>query len=249
MADKVEAVIRTIVPPGQLGTVLDNLGVATSGINKSYSNAGTFSSLDGEIQIALNEGHRPTNEYVEKMRVELPRRFPGVEFFFQPADMVTQILNFGLPAALDVKITGADTRVDYEIAAKLLKQIQKIPGTVDTHIHQRLDLPTLSLNMDRTQLQQVGLSPTDVTQDLLISTSGTATTAPAFWLDPKNGIVYSLVVQSPQYAVDSLDALLRTPVRPAAGGNAAPQLLSNLLGVTPAAQSARRVTLQHSSRD
>jgi multidrug efflux pump subunit AcrB len=173
------------------------------------------------------------------MRRELPRRFPGVEFFFQPADMVTQILNFGLPSAIDVKITGADVRADYDIAATLMKKIEMIPGTVDTHIHQRLDQPTVSLNMDRTQLQQLGLSPNDVTTDLLVSTAGTTTTSPAFWLSPTNGVVYNLAVQSPQYAVDSLDALLRTPVRAASAAvGTAPQLLSNLVGVAPAVQDA-----------
>jgi multidrug efflux pump subunit AcrB len=240
VADEVEGVIRTLVPAAELGTVLDNLGVAVSGINKTYSNAGTFGSHDGEIQVSLNPGHRPTQRYVEEMRRELPRRFPGVEFFFQPADMVTQILNFGLPSAIDVKITGADLRVDYEIAAKLMKQIEMIPGTVDTHIHQRLDQPTVALTMDRTQLQQLGLNPSDVTTDLLVSTAGTSQTSPAFWLSPANGVVYNLTVQSPQYAIDSLDALLRTPVRAVAAASAvaAPQLLSNLVGVAPAAQEA-----------
>jgi multidrug efflux pump subunit AcrB len=241
VADEVEAVIRTIVPAAELGVILDNLGVAVSGINKSYSNAGTFSSLDGEIQISLNEGHRASSQYVEQMRRELPRRFPGVEFFFQPADMVTQILNFGMPSAIDVKVTGADLRANYGVAAKLMKQIERVPGTVDTHIQQRLDLPTLSLDMDRTQLQHLGLTPNDVTSDLLVSTAGTTQTSPAFWLSPANGVVYSLVVQSPQYEVDSLDALLRTPVRPVtavAGVGAAPQLLNNLVAVTPEAQEA-----------
>jgi multidrug efflux pump subunit AcrB len=239
VADEVEAKIRGIIPAADLGTVVDNLGVAVSGINKSYSNSGTFSSLDGEIQIALNEDHQPTRQYMEAIRRELPRDFPGVEFFFQPADMVTQILNFGLPSALDVKVTGANVRTDYEIAAKLEKQIQMIPGTVDTHIHQRLDLPTLSLTMDRTQLQQLGLSPTDVTTDLLISTAGTSQTSPAFWLNPENGVVYNLTVQSPQYTVDSLETLLRTPVRQTAGAAlAGPQLLSNLVRVTPTVQDA-----------
>jgi multidrug efflux pump subunit AcrB len=238
VADEVEAKIRGIIPAHDLGTVVDNLGVAVSGINKSYSNSGTFSSLDGEIQIALNEGHRPTQGYMEAMRRELPRDFPGVEFFFQPADMVTQILNFGLPSALDVKVTGADVHVDYAIAARLMKRIQMIPGTVDTHIHQRLDLPTLSLTMDRSQLQQLGLTPTDVTTDLLISTAGTSQTSPAFWLNPDNGVVYNLTVQSPQYAINSLDSLLRTPVRRAGGLLAGPQLLSNLVAVAPAVQDA-----------
>ncbi|HME41296.1 MAG TPA: efflux RND transporter permease subunit [Steroidobacteraceae bacterium] len=239
VADEVEGVIRTLVPARDLGTVLDNLGVAVSGINKTYSNAGTFGSQDGEIQVSLEEGHRPTQDYVEALRRELPRRFPGVEFFFQPADMVTQILNFGVPSAIDVKITGADIRADYDIAATLMKRMEMIPGTVDTHIHQRLDQPTVALKMDRTQLQQLALSPSDVTTDLLESTAGTSQTAPAFWLNPANGIVYSLTVQSPQYAIDSLDALLRTPVRAAsATAVLAPQLLNNLVAVAPAVQEA-----------
>jgi multidrug efflux pump subunit AcrB len=236
VADEVEAVIRTIVPAQELGTVLDNLGAPISGVNNTYSNAGTFGTLDGEIQVSLNEGHHPQQRYIEAMRRELPKRFPGVEFFFQPADMVTQILNFGLPAAIDVMFTGADVRTNYEFASKLMKQIKQVPGTVDTHIHQRLDLPTLTLRMDRTQLQTVGLSANDVAQNLLISTAGTTQTSPGFWLDPSNGVVYNLAAQSPQYAVDSVDALLRTPVRAASGTSS--QLLSNLVSVTPAAQVA-----------
>ncbi|HEY0745930.1 MAG TPA: efflux RND transporter permease subunit [Steroidobacteraceae bacterium] len=234
VADQVETFIRTLVPANELGTVLDNLGVALSSINNTFSNAGTFGTLDGEIQISLNEGHRPTQRYIESMRQQLPKRFPGVEFFFQPADMVAQILNFGLPAPIDVMFTGADVRTNYELASKFMKQIKQIPGTVDTHIHQRLDLPTLALQMDRTQLQTVGLSANDVAQNLLISTAGTTQTAPGFWLDPSNGVVYNLSAQSPQYQVDSVDALLRTPVRTANGTS--PQLLSNLVTVTPTTQ-------------
>jgi multidrug efflux pump subunit AcrB len=238
-ADEVEAAIRKIIPPHDLGTVLDNLGVPYSGLNLSYSNSGVFGSLDGEIQISLKEGHAPTAVYMERMRRDLPRLFPGIEFFFQPADMVTQILNFGLPAAIDVQLTGANLRGNYQIAAKLMKQIRLIPGTVDTHIHQRLDLPTVYLAMDRTEMQQLGLSPSDVSQDLLISTAGTSQTSPNFWLNPANGIAYNLTVQSPQYSIDSLDALLRTPVRaPGSGTAGGPQLLSNLVGVEPTAQAA-----------
>jgi len=242
-ADRVDAAIRRMIPAPELGVILDNLGVPYSGINLSYSNSGVFGTLDGEIQISLNEGHAPTARYVERMRRELPKLFPGIEFYFQPADMVTQILNFGVPAPIDVQFTGPDLRGNYQIAAKLMKQIQRVEGTVDTHIHQRLDMPTVSLAMDRTQLQQLGLSPSDVAQDLLISTSGTAQTAPSFWLNPANGVIYNLTVQSPQYSVDSLDALLRTPVRPGAtaastAGHVTPQLLSNLVHVQPAAQMA-----------
>jgi multidrug efflux pump subunit AcrB len=235
-ADQIEAVIRTVIPASQLGTLIDNLGVPVSSINNTYSNAGAFGTLDGEIQISLNEGHAPSQRYIEEMRRQLPARFPGVEFFFQPADMVTQILNFGLPAAIDVMFTGADVRSNYGFAAKIMKQIRQIPGTVDTHIHQRLDLPTLALQMDRTQLQTLGLTANDVAQNLLATTAGTTQTSPGFWLDPANGVVYNLAAQSPQYQIDSVDALLRTPVRTAAGSS--PQLLSNLVSVAPAAQLA-----------
>ena len=236
VADQVEGAIRTIVPPHELSTVLDNLGVPNSPLNFSYSNAGTIGSLDGEIQLLLAAGHKPSARYIEEMRRELPKRFPGVEFFFQPADMVTQILNFGLPAAIDVKIIGSDFRGNYQTAALLMKQITKISGTVDTHIHQRLDLPAISMRLNRTQLQQMGLSPSDVAQNMLISTSGTTQTAPAFWLNPGNGVVYNLAIQSPQYAIDSLDALLRTPVHVPA--SASTQLLANLVQVSPATQIA-----------
>ncbi len=239
-ADQVEGAIRGIVPARDLGAVLDNLGLPYSGINLSYSNSGTIGTLDGEIQVSLNDGHRPTARYVEQMRRELPRLFPGVEFFFQPADMMTQILNFGLPAAIDVQITGNDLRGNYQIAARLVKQIRQVRGTVDTHIQQRLDLPAVSLTMDRTQLQQLGLSASDVAQDLLVSTAGTTQTSPAFWLNPANGVVYTLAVQSPQYAVDSLDALLRTPVTSGTVSpqTTSPQLLGNLVTVRPATQIA-----------
>ncbi len=239
-ADQVEGAIRRIVPARDLGAVLDNLGLPYSGINLSYSNAGTIGTLDGEIQVSLNAGHRPTARYVEQMRRDLPGLFPGVEFFFQPADMMTQILNFGLPAAIDVQITGNDLRGNYQIAAMLMKQIRQVRGTVDTHIQQRLDLPTVSLTMDRTQLQQLGLSASDLAQDLLVSTAGTTQTSPAFWLNPANGVVYTLAVQSPQYAVDSLDALLRTPVTSGTVSpqTTSPQLLGNLVTVGPATQIA-----------
>jgi multidrug efflux pump subunit AcrB len=237
-ADHIEAAIREIIPAKDLGAVLDNLGPPISSINTSYSNSGTFATLDGEIQLSLNEGHGPTQRYIEDLRRELPKRFPGDEFFFQPADMVTQILNFGLPAAIDVLFTGADVRGNYRLAAEAMKKIEEIPGTVDAHIHQRLDLPTLSLQMDRTQLQMLGMSANDVAQNLLISTAGTTQTSPGFWLDPTNGVVYNLAAQAPQYNIDSMDSLLQTPVRPANGGTASAQVLANLVTVQPAVQAA-----------
>jgi CzcA family heavy metal efflux pump len=237
LADRVDAAIREIIPQRDLGTILDNLGVPNSGINLSYSNSGTFGALDGEIQISLESGHRATAHYVEQLRRELPQRFPGVEFYFQPADMVTQILNFGVPAAIDVQISGNNVFDNYALAAKILKQIERVPGAVDAHIHQRLNLPALDVHMDRTRLQELGLNPTDVAQNVLASTAGSSQTSPGFWLNPANGIVYNVAVQSPQYAVDGLESLLRTPVRAVQAG-IAPQVLSNLVSVAPAAQLA-----------
>ena len=240
IADEVEAAIRQIVPKEQIETILDNLGVPNSGINLSYSNAGTIGTLDGEIQIALKEGHAPTAELVSRLRGELPKRFPGIEFFFQPADIVTQILNFGLPAAIDVQFTGNNVQANAALAAELVKKIKAIPGAVDTHVHQRLDAPAVNLQMDRTRLQQMGLSAQNVGQNVLVSLSGSSQTAPAFWLNPANGVVYSIAVQAPQYKVDSLDSLLNVPVSGAGTGtNATPtQLLGNLVQTSAARQAA-----------
>jgi multidrug efflux pump subunit AcrB len=238
LADHVEAVIRQLVPTDELETILDNLGVPNSGINLSYSNAGTIGTLDGEIQLSLREGHRPTADIVSLLRAELPKRFPGIEFFFQPADIVTQILNFGLPAAIDVQFTGNDLAGNAAFAAELVKSIRKIPGAVDAHVHQRLDAPSVDLQMDRTRLQQVGLSAFNVGQNVLIALSGSSQTAPAFWLNPQNGVVYNIAVQTPQYQVDSLDSLLRIPVGANAGTGNNTQLLGNLVEARPAQQLA-----------
>jgi len=239
LADQVEQAIRELVPKDELETILDNLGVPNSGINLSYSNAGTIGTLDGEMQLSLREGHRPTEEIVSLLRVELPKRFPGIEFFFQPADIVTQILNFGLPAAIDVQFTGNNLEANALLAAELTKAIRKIPGAVDAHVHQRLDQPSLKLDMDRTRLQQLGISAANVGQNVLISLSGSSQTAPAFWLNPQNGVVYSIAVQTPQYSVDSLDSLLNMPVGAAgAASGGGTQLLGNLVETTPSRQPA-----------
>jgi len=241
-ADEIEAQIRQLVPADQLETILDNLGVPNSGINLSYSNAGTIGTLDGEIQIALTKDHKPTADFVAMLRRELPKRFPGIEFFFQPADIVTQILNFGLPAAIDVQFTGNDVAANAALAAALNKQIEKIPGAVDSHVHQRNDAPSINLDMDRARLQQVGLSANNVGQNVLVALSGSSQVAPAFWLNPQNGIVYNIAVQTPQYSIDSLDALLATPVGLGNGTGATTggttQLLGNLVKVNPAVQQA-----------
>ncbi|MBS0368381.1 MAG: efflux RND transporter permease subunit [Proteobacteria bacterium] len=236
LADRIDAVIREQIPADELDTILDNLGLPYSGINLSYSNAGTIGTLDGEIQIALKENHGSSAHYIDRLREELPRRFPGVEFFFQPADVVTQILNFGLPAAIDVQVAGSKLQDNYRFAAMVEKAVRQVPGAVDVHIHQRLDQPSLRLDMDRSRLQQMGLSAANVAQNVLIPLSGSSQTAPSFWLNPKNGVSYSISVQAPQYRVDSIDSLLQIPV---AGASGVPnQLLSNLVQVSSAREPA-----------
>ena len=252
LADNVEAAIREMIPPDQLETILDNLGVPNSGINLSYSNAGTIGTLDGEILMSLKDGHRPTEEFVTLLRAELPKRFPGIEFFFQPADIVTQILNFGLPAAIDVQFSGNNVKQNAELAAELTKAVRQIPGAVDVHVHQRLDNPAVDLQMDRVRLQQVGLTAANVGQNVLITLSGSTQTAPAFWLNPQNGVVYNVSIQAPQYRVDSLDALLNIPVGTTGNfgaGNTSggtTQLLGNLVeakpGQSPAIVSRYNIT-------
>jgi multidrug efflux pump subunit AcrB len=239
IADAVESVIREMIPEDQLDTILDNIGLPNSGINLSYSNAGTIGTMDAEILMSLKHGHAPTEIFVTQLRNELPKRFPNVEFFFQAADISTQILNFGLPAAIDVQFSGADVVGNTDLASELTRAIQKIPGAVDAHVHQRLDGPVVDLQMDRTRLQQFGLGATNVGQNVLIALSGSSQTAPAFWLNPQNGVVYNVVVQAPQYKIDSMDALLGLNIGSAPNANSGangvalptttPQLLGNLV--------------------
>ena len=238
LADQVDAVIRETIPPKELQTVLDNIGVPYSGLNLSYSNSGTFGTSDAEILVQLKEERgKPTSAYINELREKLPQRFPGTQFFFQPADIVTQILNFGTPAPIDVAVTGANQRGNYVVAEKLAREIRHIPGAVDVHVQQAFDEPTLHMDVDRTRAQSVGLQAKDVAQNLLVSLSSSFQTAPAFWLDPKNGVAYSVAVQSPQYRVDSYQALQNTPVTGATPGTP-PQIIGNLVNTTSTARQA-----------
>src|SRR5246500_687210 len=229
LADQVNQTIRQIIPQNELETVLDNIGLPYSGINLSYSNAGTFGTSDAEILVQLKgERGKGTTEYVNELRGVLAEKFPGVQFFFQPADIVTQILNFGTPAPIDVAITGMDQPGNYAVAQKLASEMRHIPGAVDVHIQQAFDSPTLYMNIDRTRVQSVGMQARDVAQNVLISLSSSFQTTPSFWLDPRNGISYNVAVQTPQYRVDTYQALQNTPVNAAVAG-ATPQILGNLV--------------------
>jgi CzcA family heavy metal efflux pump len=231
LVDLVEQDIRRDVPPKEINTILDNIGLPYSGINLSYSNAGTIGTSDAEILVSLKEDHHPTEEYIHRLREELPKDFPGVEFFFQPADIVSQILNFGQPAPIDVQLSGQNYTQNYVLAEQIANRLRHIPGAVDVHVQQLMNNPTLHLDVDRARAQQVGLTERDVAQNLLVSLSSSFQTAPTFWVNPKNGVSYSLAVQSPQYRVDSLQALMNTPI---SGTNTTtPQVLANLATATP----------------
>lgn len=238
LAEQVDNALREIIPAGDLASIIDNIGLPYSGINLSYSNSGTIGTLDADILISLNPGHRPSQEYIEKISADFAKRFPGVEFFFQPADIITQILNFGTPAAIDVQVFGNDYAGNNAFAGKLTERIKAIGGTADVHIHQRLDAPTIALEMDRPRLQSMGINPIDVAQNILLPLSGSQQTQPAFWLNPKNHIVYTMQSQAPQYRIDDLDDLLHLPVNPPGAKDKAPQALANLVKVSPAREPA-----------
>jgi CzcA family heavy metal efflux pump len=238
LCDEVERVLRSEIPKEELQTVLDNVGVPYSGLNLSYSSSGVIGTGDAEILISLNpEHHHPTAQYVRRLRRELPSRFPGVEFFFQPADIVSQILNFGLPAPVDIQVVGADMRGSYYIAQGIANRLRQIPGTADVHVQQMMGLPTLYLDMDRTRINQVGLNAQQVAQSVLISLSGSFQTAPNFWLNPKNGVSYNIAIQTPQYHMTSVQDLMNTPVA-VASSRTAPQVIGNLVQLSPVARPA-----------
>ena len=235
LCDRVEGVLREQIPKAELETILDNIGLPNSGINQSYSSNGTIGTADAEILIALDpEHHTPTADLTRRLRRILPQRFPGVEFFFQPADIVTQILNFGLPAPIDVQVIGPEMADNYRIGQKIANQMRRIPGTADVHVQQQLALPTLHLDIDRPRVTQVGLTAANVAQSVLVSLSGSFQTAPNFWLNPKNGVSYQMAVQAPQYRMTSMQDLMAIPVTGAQG----PQLLGNLVQATPVTRAA-----------
>jgi CzcA family heavy metal efflux pump len=208
----VQKAIRKIIPPQQIETLADNIGLPISGINMTYNNTGVIGPQDGDIQIKLKEGHRPTDEYVQALREQLPRLFPGMTFAFLPADIVSQILNFGAPAPIDLQVRGADVNANFAYANKLLSRIRRIPGIADARIQQSPNAPTFNIDVDRTRAQYVGLTERDITNSLVVDLAGSAQVAPTYFLNPDNGVSYSIVMQTPQYQIDSLAALQTLPV-------------------------------------
>ena len=227
---QVEDEIRRTLPPGEIDLILDNIGLPSSGISLVFSDAATIGAADGDILISLKEGHGSTREYMRKLRAVLAEKFPQETFFFAAANMTNQILNFGLPAPIDVQVVGRDQVNNYKVTQKMLKRIQAIPGVVDARIHEEIAYPTLNVKVDRDKAQQLGLTQRDVASSMLISLSGSYQTAPNQWLNLQNGVNYSVTVQTPQYKIDSIDAMQRTPITPA-GGSVNTQLLSSVASV------------------
>ncbi|MET0356350.1 MAG: efflux RND transporter permease subunit [Cellvibrio sp.] len=209
---EIQESIRKVIPSEEILTLVDNIGMPTSSINLTYNNTGVIGSQDGDIQIALVKGHKPTAGYVKRLREELPKQFPGVTFSFPPADIVSQILNFGSPAPIDIQIRGNNLSANYDYANKLLKRIREVPGITDARIQQSRQSPVLKVNVDRERAQSVGLSMRDVTTNMSVNLTGSSQTAPTFWLNPANGVSYSVVMQTPQYLLDSLPALETLPI-------------------------------------
>jgi CzcA family heavy metal efflux pump len=232
----VQKAIRKIIPPGEIDTLADNIGMPISGINMTYNNTGVIGPQDGDVQIKLKEGHRPTAEYVQALREQLPRQFPGMNFSFLPADIVSQILNFGAPAPIDLQIRGANLEANFAYANKLLGKIRRIPGIADARIQQSPNNPTFNIDVDRTRAQYVGLTERDVTNSLVVNLAGSAQVAPTYYLNPDNGVSYSIVMQTPQYQIDSLSALQALPIT--ASGNPQSPILGGIAEVKRATSSA-----------
>ncbi len=220
--------IREVIPPNEIQNVLDNIGLPSSGINLAFGDSSTISSADGEILVALNPNHKPTAQYVRILREKLHRDFPDMEFFFSAPDIVGQILNFGIPAPIDIQITGRDPK-GYDIANEIKTRVAQIPGAVDTHVHQLVHGPDLRVNVNRTRAEQIGLTQNNVAQSMLISLSSSGQTAPNYWLNFQNGVNYQVAVQTPQYKMDTLQDLKNTPV--VAPNLPRPELLGNLATV------------------
>jgi CzcA family heavy metal efflux pump len=232
--EQISAAVREIIPRDQLETTTDNIGLSSSSINTIYNNSGTIGPQDGDVSIKLKEGHAPTDQFVDKLRVELPRRFPGATFAFLPADITSQILNFGSPSALDIQISGKDPNAAREYAHKLMAKLALIPGMADLRVQQPAHAPQINVDVDRSRIGQYGLTERDVTGSVAASLAGTSQTAPVFFVNPENGVSYPVVAQAPEYNVGSVNALSEIPV---SGGSAATQPLGALAHISQSSTS------------
>ncbi len=212
LCDLVEDSIRKQIPASEIDSIIDNIGLPYSGINLSYSNSAPIGTSDADVMVTLSPKHHPTESYVRQLRMSLAKDFPGVTFAFLPSDMTTQILNFGLPAPIDIQVIGHNLEGDRVWADQVLEKVRSVPGAVDLRIQQPFDQPYLHMRIERTKAQELGFSAYDIAQNLLVSLSGSFQTSPTYWLDPRNGVSYSIATETPQYREDSLQDLVNTPV-------------------------------------
>ncbi len=234
--ESIENLIREIIPAAQLEGIIDNLGIPYSGINLSYNTTGTMSAADGDILVSLNAKHDPTDRFTERIRERMQRDFPDVSFWYPPADIVAQILNFGLPSPLDIQVIGANRAANSAFANNLLAKLRHVAGAVDLRIQEPSDVPRLDITVDRTKAALLGLTQSQVANSVLGALSGSQQVAPNFWVDPKNGVSYQVNAQAPQYALDSLDALRNLPIL--GGNNVTVQILANVANITRSQTSA-----------
>jgi CzcA family heavy metal efflux pump len=226
-ADGVDNLIRRVIPPEDLVTILDNIGLFNSTVNTAYSNSGVIGESDAEILIGLKPDRRQqTRFYVDALRSRLAEEFPGTQFFFQPADMISQILNFGIPAPIDIQLIGPNEKANFQLAEQITNRLQHIPGAVDVHVQQVRSYPAIFLNIDRARVQSIGISQQDVANSVLLTLSSSSTVTPSFWVNPANGYEYNVAVQAPQYKIDSMQSLENIPISSAMSKT--PQILGNM---------------------
>jgi multidrug efflux pump subunit AcrB len=240
LSDKVSAEIQKIIPKNEIGGIVSNVGLSVSGINMAYNNSGTIGVGDADILISLNPNHAPTDDYIKTMREKLPRQFPGTSFAFLPADIVSQVLNFGVPAPIDVQIAGRDLAANRNYANALLTRIKAIPGIADARIQQAFQQPTLDVNVDRSMASLAGVTEKDVATAMLTTLSGSSQSSPTYWLDPKNGVSYAVSIQTPQRDIDTMSGLKNIPVTSTTGANT--QLLG---GIAEVARSRSNAVVSH----
>ena len=237
LCDQIEDVIRKEIPAAELTSVIDNIGIPYSGLNLSYSNSAPVGTADADILVSLEEKHHPTAGYTHELRDKLTQQFPGTEFYYLPTDMVSQILNFGLPAQIDIQVVGQQLAQNRVVAEQMMQQISHIPGTTDLRIQQPFNLPIWTIAVDRTRAQQVGYSQLQITNSVLTSLSGSFQTNPTFYLNPQNHVSYNIAVQTPQYNVQDLQQLQNFPIA-TNGSTQQPQILGNLASITRGAEQA-----------
>src|SRR5438067_5023925 len=236
LTDVVEQAIRREIPAGEVGVIIDNIGTPYSSINWMHSASGVIGAADADVLVSLKADHRPTADYVRALRQKLPEEFPGVTFYFLPADIVTQIINFGLPAPIDIQIEGADIQGNRRAADKMLNELRQVRGLVDLRVHQRFDYPKFDVAIDRTKAGQAGFTARDLASSLLVSLSGSFQTTPTFFLNWQNGVNYNLATQTPQYRIQSLQDLENMPITSATARS--PEILADVASITRSSEMA-----------